>query len=177
MIIRYLLILRQQPGNPLPNATSTPLQGESEDSIGTPPCILLVVDDISDGSVHVYSGHPLTQPFALHLLGGHSPHLHAQTERSFIWFYLFLGGNYKHAQTCPSSLVLPHKQYKHVNYSRAMPHKLNLLQLGSGRRTIADHIVTLQTTARFPGCKETRVTTLTLTRQNFPCSPALACRS
>ena len=100
MIICYLLILRQQPGNPLPNATSTPLQGESEDSIGTPPRILLVVDDISDGSVHVYSGHTLTKPFALHLLGGHSPHLHAQMNALSYGFICFLGGNYKHAQTC-----------------------------------------------------------------------------
>ena len=49
-----------------------------EDGIGTPASILLVVDDIGDGSGDINGGNTLSQPLTLHLLGGHSPHLRAE---------------------------------------------------------------------------------------------------
>ncbi len=55
-----LMALRQQLSNTLPDATSAPLQGESEHGVGSPAGILLVVDDIGDGAVHIYCGHTLT---------------------------------------------------------------------------------------------------------------------
>ena len=72
-----LLVLRKQPSHALPDTPGTPLQGEPEDGVGPPASILLVVDYIPDGAVHIYSGHTLTQPFTLHLLGGNCPYLQA----------------------------------------------------------------------------------------------------
>lgn len=59
-LVTDLLALWQQLGNTLPDASCTPLQGESEDCVRAPPCILLVVDDIPDSSVHIYCGYTLS---------------------------------------------------------------------------------------------------------------------
>ena len=75
-----LLVLRQQPSYPLPDTPSPPLQGESEDCIGPPASILLVVDHIPDCTVHIYSGHTLAQPLTLHLFGGDGPNLQADND-------------------------------------------------------------------------------------------------
>jgi len=72
------MALRQQLGNTLPDTTSASLQGESEHSVGSPAGILLIVDDVGDGAVHIYCGHTLTQPLTLHLLWWYSPHLHTK---------------------------------------------------------------------------------------------------
>lgn len=47
-----------------------------EHGVGPPASILLVLDHVGDGSVHIHRGHPLAQPVALHHGGGHRPHLH-----------------------------------------------------------------------------------------------------
>lgn len=70
------MALRQQLGNTLPDATSAPLQGESEHSVRSPASILLVVNDVGDSTGHIYCGHTLTKPLTLHLLWGYRPHLH-----------------------------------------------------------------------------------------------------
>ena len=56
---------------------SGPCRRTPEHRVGSPPRILLVVDYVGDGAVHIHRGHPLTQPVALHERGGHRPHLQA----------------------------------------------------------------------------------------------------
>ena len=51
-------------------------KNQPEDGIWAPASILLVVDDIGDGTSDVHCSYALAKPLALHLLGGHSPHLH-----------------------------------------------------------------------------------------------------
>jgi hypothetical protein len=71
----HLLVLGQQLSHTLPDGTSAARGGEPEDSVGAPASILLAVDDVGDGPVHVHCGHALAQPAALHLGGRNSPHL------------------------------------------------------------------------------------------------------
>mmetsp|Transcript_6266 Transcript_6266/g.17989 ORF Transcript_6266/g.17989 Transcript_6266/m.17989 type:complete len:496 (+) Transcript_6266:382-1869(+) len=68
-------LLRQLSGNRLPDAAGAALQGESKHCVGAPPRVLLVVQHVGDGPLHVHRGHPLPQPITLHVLGRHRPHL------------------------------------------------------------------------------------------------------
>mmetsp|Transcript_4213 Transcript_4213/g.11363 ORF Transcript_4213/g.11363 Transcript_4213/m.11363 type:complete len:305 (-) Transcript_4213:467-1381(-) len=70
-----LVLLGKQASHTLPDCTRASVRGEAEHRIRAPACILLSVDDIGDGAVHVHSGHTLPQPVALHHGGWHRPHL------------------------------------------------------------------------------------------------------
>ena len=50
-----------------------------EDGIWAPARVLLVVDDIGDGTGDVDGGNALAEPLTLHLAGGHSPHLRSMS--------------------------------------------------------------------------------------------------
>mmetsp|Transcript_14864 Transcript_14864/g.41788 ORF Transcript_14864/g.41788 Transcript_14864/m.41788 type:complete len:575 (-) Transcript_14864:45-1769(-) len=70
-----LLVLGEQLCHALPDVPSASLSGEPEHCVGPPAGVLLAHDDVGNSPLRIDGGHPLAEPAALHLRGGHSPHL------------------------------------------------------------------------------------------------------
>lgn len=75
MLTESAIVLGQSVGNGNPDATGAANGREAEGGVGAPVACSLVEDDVGDDLLDIRSSDTLTEPLALHLSGGYSPHL------------------------------------------------------------------------------------------------------